>query len=354
MEKKMEKKKNFNLDLIRAIAVFFVLSTHFFQKNGLYEQIITGKRLYVAVVARTGFLICVPAFLMLTGYLMNKKTLSKKFYAGLGKTLAIYLLATIAILAYRIYFRQEDLSLWYCIRNITSFSQYSWYIEMYVGLFLMIPFLNMMYHGCREKKQKRILVVTFLILTTLPSITNTYGISLVPAWWTDFYPLTYYFLGAYVCEYKEELRLSVKWNAVLAIAALLFSGSYAYFRSYGQVFNRGAWISWGGFLNVLDTLLVFLFLSRVNLDILPRFFKKFIVRISELSLAIYLVSWIFDTYSYPKLNAAIPIMPERLIYYFVIVPFVFICSFITAYFLHLIYRSFGYLFHFIRRKQITS
>lgn len=335
----MNKNKNFNLDLIRAIAVFFVLSTHFFQKNGMYDEIITGKRLYVAVVARTAFLICVPAFLMLTGYLMHRKTLSKKFYKGLGKTLSIYLLSTIVILLYRNFFRQEGLSLWYCIRNITSFSQYSWYIEMYIGLFLLIPFLNIMYHGCKEKKQKLVLVLSFLILTTLPSMVNTYGISLAPAWWTDFYPLSYYFIGAYISEYKDEIRLPLRWNAILAVVAILFSGSYAYIRSYGQVFNRGAWISWGGFLNVMDTVLVFLFLCRVNLNGIPVFFKKIITKISELSLCIYLVSWIFDTYSYPKLNNLVPVMPERLIYYLAVVPFVFACSFITAFFIHLLYQK---------------
>ena len=40
------KKRNINLDMIRVIAVFSVLSVHFFLHNGFYEEIVVGKRLF--------------------------------------------------------------------------------------------------------------------------------------------------------------------------------------------------------------------------------------------------------------------------------------------------------------------
>lgn len=73
----MMKKRNINLDIIRSIAVFSVLSVHFFLNNGFYTEIIKGKRMFVMFTMRTAFMICVPLFAILTGYLMNKKILSK-------------------------------------------------------------------------------------------------------------------------------------------------------------------------------------------------------------------------------------------------------------------------------------
>lgn len=43
----MMKKRNINLDIIRSIAVFSVLSVHFFLNNGFYTEIIKGKRMFV-------------------------------------------------------------------------------------------------------------------------------------------------------------------------------------------------------------------------------------------------------------------------------------------------------------------
>ena len=49
------KKRDTSLDILRIIAVFTVLSVHFFLHNGFYSQTIEGTPMYVAVVMRTLF-----------------------------------------------------------------------------------------------------------------------------------------------------------------------------------------------------------------------------------------------------------------------------------------------------------
>ena len=44
----------------------------------------------------------------------------------------------------------------------------------------------------------------------------------------------------------------------------------------------------------------------------------------------YLVSWIFDQTAYPQLISAVPEMPMRLKYYFLIVPWVYACSLVLS------------------------
>lgn len=77
------KKRNINIDLIKSIAVFSVISVHFFLNVGLYEIIINSSNMYIAIFFRTLFMICVPLFIITTGYLMKDKTLSKKYYLGI-------------------------------------------------------------------------------------------------------------------------------------------------------------------------------------------------------------------------------------------------------------------------------
>ena len=334
----MKKERNINLDIIRCIAVLTVVCVHFFLNNGFYNVTVLGKKMYVATIMRTAFMVCVPLFLLLTGYLMNKKTLSRKYYSGIKKTLAVYLMTSFFILAYKIFIKNENMSPAECIINITSFRQYAWYISMYIGLFLLIPFLNLMYNNLKDKKQKLVLIVTLLFMTVLPSASNIFGVLIVPEWWVGIYPLTYYFLGAFIREYKNKLKLSLWLNFILIIVGFVFFGTYTYFLTYNKKFVLGAWCEWYSLANITNSVLVFLFLLRIKTDKIPDFVKKIIIKISEISLGIYLASWIFDDCFYPKLNEAIPEMTDRRPYFFVMVPLVFICSSVLSYIVNLMYK----------------
>lgn len=129
--------RNYNLDLIRSVAVIFVLSVHFFLNSGFYSIICEGEKMFVMCVLRTSFITCVPLFLMLTGYLMCKKELSLKYFKGIKKTYFIYVIVCFFCLAFRILYLQENLKIGQIILSTFDFSanSYSWYIEMYLGLF---------------------------------------------------------------------------------------------------------------------------------------------------------------------------------------------------------------------------
>lgn len=116
-------------------------------------------------------------------------------------------------------------------------SNYSWYIEMYIGLFLLAPFLNLAYGKLKSKKQKQVLLVTAVFLTIIPSLFNIFNFGsldwwtnptssdefqkLVPSWWQGFYPVAYYFVGCYIREYG----LKMKTRTMLVLFVFHFSYS---------------------------------------------------------------------------------------------------------------------------------
>ena len=208
---------------------------------------------------------------------------------------------------------------------------------MYIGLFLLIPFLNLIYNNLFTKKTKSLLLITMILLTAAHSLVNSYAV-LIPDWWINIYPITYYFIGAYIFEYKDDIKISLKLHFLLIIICIIAFGTYCYYRSYNDIFIWGQWSDWGGFINSIDTVLIFVFLLRLDLTNIPAFLKRGIMYISEISLGIYLVSWIFDNYNYPKLIEAISDMPDRLPFYLVIVPFNFICSSILSAIIYMIDR----------------
>ena len=161
------KKRNINIDLIKCIAVFSVISVHFFLNNGFYNKIVDSSGMYIGVFFRTLFMICVPLFLLSTGYLMKDKSLNKKYYFGISRVLIIYLIDAIIYLGYKSIYYNDSFSIKHIVSSILKFDiGYSWYIEMYIGLFLLIPFLNLIYNNLNSKKQKQILIITMLLLTS--------------------------------------------------------------------------------------------------------------------------------------------------------------------------------------------
>ncbi|MFR7977912.1 acyltransferase [Butyribacter intestini] len=339
-------KRNINLDVIRCIAVFSVISVHFFNNTEFYQQIVSGKRMYCMVIMRTFFMICVPLFLILTGFLMSKKELNRKYYKGLLRTIEVYVCAELICLCFKKYILGEEIWKGRFIFDIIGVQgiDYSWYVEMYIGLFLLIPFLNLIWKGLETKKRRVVLILTLLLCTTIPTMFNIFDWSIsgfwtmpsisqnyqsiMPDWWINLYPLTYYFIGTYLREY--DLKISVKINILMLIVAVVLGGTFNYYRSYNSLFEWGSYNGWNGIENVINSILVFVLILHMNFDKVFTCIKKGIVNISEWSFGIYLLSWVTDQIIYSRFNALVPEMVDRLNYFLPIVISVFLCTIVLS------------------------
>lgn len=336
------KSRDTSLDIIRIVAAFTVLSVHFFLHNGFYSQIVEGVPMYIACLMRTLFSVCVPLFMILTGYLMSKKILSRRYYLGIVKTLVVFVLATIACMIFKHYTEGAQLGFKELLLGTLDFTgaNYSWYIEMYIGLFLIAPFLNLAYSKLKSKKQKQVLVLTMIAITILPSLFNIYNFEtaqwwtspttsdtfqkLFPSWWAGFYPVAYYFTGCYLREYKLKIKTSTLF--ALFASSLFVFGTFNYFRSYGTTFKSGSYVYWYGFEPYVLSVFIFMLLKRIKTENFSAGAKIALWKISDLALGIYLISFIFDRIVYQQLCEKIPMMTDRIIWYFATVPLVFVLS----------------------------
>lgn len=339
-------KRNLNLDIIRSFACFCVISVHFFYNNGFYSTNDIGSKMYIMTVMRTFFLICVPLFLCLTGYLMNQKQLCAKYYSGIRKTIILYILSSFVILAFCQFYLKQQLTLKDAFFNITGFGQYSWYINMYIGLFLLIPFLNIIWEHLETQKNRLLLILTLLGMTAIPAVIN-YKYSILPYWWSNLYPITYYFIGAYLKKYGPFLKKNI-CLLLLVICTILF-GSLNFYLNYNIHFAFNNMVSWGSLQNCILVTLTFCYLLQINTQNVNKITQLLITKIAELSLTAYLVSYIFDQLYYPKLNSAITETPARLPYYIAIVPAVFISSLLLAQLIHWIYQLLAWFVNCLKK-----
>lgn len=331
------KTRNSSLDIIRIMAFFFVLSVHFFYHNGFYYEQVVGYKMYIATIIRSFFMVCVPLFIILSGYLMKDKKCTKNYYKKIWKTIILYILASIFCLLYKTLFLNMSISLSDGILSILNFTAapYAWYVEMYIGLYLIIPFINVMWRELKDLKERKFLIFIFIFLTSCPGIVNI-KYQIIPDWWSATYPIMYYLIGCYLAEYK--LPITRKLNVHLLFAVLMLNGLLNCYLSYGKSFRWGIWQDWGAFPNLLLTVLMFNLILNIDTSRLDEKIKVKLAKISNLCFVSYLVSWIFDSFFYTILNQAVQDVLMRMKYYIFIVPTIFICSLLLSYCINTIYK----------------
>ena len=270
----------------------------------------------------------VPLFIMLTGYLNTNKVSEKKYYRGIWKVLIAYVFFSILTLVFRKYYLHEDLSLFKSGLKILDFSAipYAWYIEMWIGLFLFTPFLNLLYKAIPTQKQKMVWIGILFAMTAIPDLFNRYGFHLVPGFWQTCYPLMFFFIGSYVKEYQPKINPLYGWGIIIICCLInpVFNILFVHNRPLIHIAGNPSGM-FGTIIAVIFFLLVY------QRDIQVPLMRKIFTKVSLLSLDVYLCCYIFDAIYYPWFKEHYFINQSQFgMFFFVIVPLVFISSLVLA------------------------
>lgn len=362
------KKRNINIDLIKCIAALFVISIHFLLNSEFYTIPIVSKKMIFMYFLRVILVSCVPLFLLSTGYLMCEKKLSKRYYKGIIKTICIYVLISFICVLFRNIYLNEGIGITGAIKGILNFTadSYSWYIKLYLGIFLLIPFLNIIINNI-TKKQYKYLIFTLILLTILPTLTNVFGLSSVSDffssnafsgelilndYWLMIWPLTYYFVGAYIKKYN--VKYDVRKNFLLLIIFIGIFCYFNYFRNVNMVYVDALYMQYFGFEAFIISVLLFILMLNLNLEKINDRVKKGIIAVSNLSLGIYLSSKVFDTVIYTILKSKIVDVQVRILFFVPVVLTVFVCSIILSIIVNYIYKIlYNIMANLNLRKKIT-
>ena len=109
-------------------------------------------------------MVCVPLYMLLSGYLSAEKHIPLTrsgllgYYKKLLPIFLTYALSTGVILLYRVLWLGEEQTIRSAVKNLLSFQQYSWYMNMYFGLLLLTPFLNALWQSLATPAARRALL----------------------------------------------------------------------------------------------------------------------------------------------------------------------------------------------------
>ena len=340
----MNEKRQYGIDLIKTIAIFFVISVHFFLNSGYYGNVMAGGTMFVSTFFRHLFFLCVPFFLISTGFLRCRKNISKKYYMSLIPVYISYLLAAVLVNILKYQFSDIPFDGFiYEVLSILSFkSGYFWYMEMFFGLALFVPFINTTYNSLDKRIHKKILILIMLILTGLFSLkikltTENKTYYLFSDFWVFLYPVTYYLYGMYINEYRPKIN---KLLGIISVIILLtLETIFTYFSCKGGYFNWGTAQDNGGFFVIVNS--VILFLVFYDIDIKNKILCKIIADISKKTLDIYMISYIFDLIAYGFFKKLVPDYLSSVKYAPILVLSVFFASYAYATVKSVVFNIFG-------------
>ena len=332
----MEKERQPGLDLVRAAAIFFVIVLHGITMRGALDAALLTPVWCAKVFVRYLALSAVPLFLMLSGYLQAGKRPTKAYYRGILPLYLSYFMIAALCMAARIYRTDPLPSVWTALYKILDFSAdgYAWYFEMYIGLFLLIPFLNLAYAHIPTRTGKRLLLASLVFLTLMPetlvSFAPYYGggslnLRILPDFFESLYPITFYFVGSYIGEYRPRLRT---WQRLLSVP-LSVALPTALCIGFTAVRGEYAWYMMNGFstLTVLGTATA-VFLTLYDLPVRTKAVRRAAAAVSRCTFEMYLISYLWDQLLYGRLPLPLSVT----------VLLVLVTSFCSAWLLRLVLR----------------
>ena len=299
----MQKKREVGIDIIKILACMFVSGLHFFVNYGFTDKQLSHPIAILQIALRWIFFTCIALFILATGYLQCSKKPEKKYYQTLGKHLAYFFVY--ACLTAVVINGTENLvrdSLYYFLQ----YPSYFWYMSFFIGFYLLIPFFNILIEHLQKEEFLRLILI-LLAVTSIPEFVNwlpplgggeRWKYFFLPNWWREFFPLTYYFIGAYFRKYRPVFPKKTAMSALLGFPLLIACADYYYTSPKTTSFIGGGY---GSVLTVL--IAVAIFALCYNISIQNRMICMAWSYLSTLTLNVYLGLIISDKYTRMAVSA---------------------------------------------------
>lgn len=236
---KQNKQREFGLDVLRTVALLLVIGLHFFLHTDFYNTKLTTLPL---LCTDNCFQHVFPYFCCIS---------------------IIFEYVVVSIICYyvRVYYFKEEILHPLALLFSFGLASYSWYVNMYLGLFLLIPFINILYKSIPKKSYKLILILTLILINSSTGIINCFKHTNITNYWSALYPIMYYLIGCFIFEYKPKInRFALLFVIVLTA---MFATSVIYLNNEQQYFDyRLSW--YGEIFTVLISISIFLMLYSVK------------------------------------------------------------------------------------------
>ena len=199
-------KRNYGIDLLRMILMLMVVILHVLGHGGVLDATTPLSAKYCVSWLIESFAYCaVNCYALISGYVYFN---GKYRFSSMARMWLQALLYSLGI-AVCVWILKPDT---FSVRDLISFllpvsRGMWWYLSAYVGLFLLIPFLNAGINAFTEKQTKIYLLVLFFVFTVVPTFVRKDTFT-TNSGYSTFWLAYLYVIGACIKKYGwgEKLK----------------------------------------------------------------------------------------------------------------------------------------------------
>lgn len=277
MEQRRIRQSNF--ELLRIICMLMVVGLHYFGKGGARFQITPRScpgNYFVTNLFLSLFIPAVNCFVLISGYFGIRLRLQKLF--KLECELLFYSVSLFALLVVLKLqpFRSRD----FLLSFFPVLTREWWFVSIYVVLFLIAPFLNLLIEKMTQKQYVSLLAVMFFLFCLWPtfstcSVTNDTGAGIC-----NF--VFMYLTGGYIARYCHKSVPKIRY-LLLYFGSSLLSLLCSFISALIFHYNTSRFYGFDTLFTVISAVSLFLFFREISLRSKP------VNKISSMLLAVYLI-----------------------------------------------------------------
>lgn len=315
------KKRDANLDLLRIVSMMLIVFLHSIDHSGVLEQAeysSAAMRFYVQLTfALTK--VCVNCYVMLSGYYLVQSRFRLKKLVTLWMEVVFY--AVFLKLSFMITGKDgfSILSLASCFAPVLT-GRY-WFITIYVGLYLVSPFLNLMIRAMNKRQHTALNLCLFGLFSLWSSLhPSIAGMNSGGGWGLAWF-VVLYFLAAWLRLYYKPDHKPAKWFVIYLLLPLIMAVAKC-LRGGGIIGDvvRVCATNWFKYDSVpVYIMTLSLFAGFLNIRISSDSWAKRISRIAPLTLGVYLIHahanvdpWLWETMALPEKMDSLLFVPAQI------------------------------------------
>lgn len=223
MRSKINNQRNYGIDLLRLLSMFFILILHSLGKGGLLYNVYPNTSQYIIVWLLEIISLCaVNIFALISGYVSysdKEKEYHYQNYFNLWFEVVFYGLLMAIIYNIIAPGVVQKIDYYYILFPVTN--KLYWYFTAYTGLFFLIPFLNKLIRSLDQKSSIKLFITLIILFSIFDHFTNVFGLS---NGYSLLWLIILYILGAIIkkCNIGKDL----KWYHIISGILLLYLISY--------------------------------------------------------------------------------------------------------------------------------
>jgi len=277
-------KKNIGIELLRIICMFMILGLHFNMHGNILEQLneLTKFNGFFILMVECIFIVAVNVFVLISGYNLHSKKFKKERIINLlGKVWLINLIMCI-IMYFTGNIALNIKNLLYFVLPFTL--QEYWFVNTYVYLIILIPFINILIENIDKKNFNYLLLVLLVlnsILSCIPNVTVILNSGYSVIWFINLY-----LIGAYINKYNINIQKT--HNFILYIfSILILTFSFVALYNLKSLNFAMKLLNYNNILVLIPSILLFNLALNINLSDNK---SKLILFISQSCFSVYLIT----------------------------------------------------------------